>query len=112
MTSRFLVGMSVLATVAVTIGGTAVAQQLGDGRLQRIMQHIDERRSKPTDDRTMTPIAAPGNYRFGFVHDGITREYLVHVPKSYHGQPTPMLIALRSEEHTSELQSRQYLVCR
>ena len=105
MTSRFLVGMSVLATVTVTIGGTAVAQQLGDGRLQRIMQHIDERRSKPADDRSMTPIAAPGNYRFGFVHDGIAREYLVHVPKSYHGQPTPMLIALHGGGGDADFQA-------
>src|SRR3712207_9011069 len=32
-----------------------------------------------------------------------------------HGSPVggaPPLISLRSEEHTSELQSRQYLVCR
>src|SRR3712207_8720446 len=27
-------------------------------------------------------------------------------------QPVPDRVALRSEEHTSELQSRQYLVCR
>src|SRR3712207_6937448 len=26
--------------------------------------------------------------------------------------PIPILVLLRSEEHTSELQSRQYLVCR
>src|SRR3712207_8388112 len=29
-----------------------------------------------------------------------------------HAQRGPLLQALRSEEHTSELQSRQYLVCR
>jgi polyhydroxybutyrate depolymerase len=43
----------------------------------------------------MTAIRAAGDYRFSFVHDGLTRQYLVHVPKSYRpGRPTPMLLAL------------------
>src|SRR3712207_8036426 len=29
-----------------------------------------------------------------------------------YGHPAPSTLAARSEEHTSELQSRQYLVCR
>jgi polyhydroxybutyrate depolymerase len=87
------------------IGGTAVAQRLGDGRLQRIMQHVQERRSKPADDPNMTAIAAPGDYRFSFVHDGIKREYLVHVPKSYRGAPTPMLIALHGGGGDADFQA-------
>jgi polyhydroxybutyrate depolymerase len=89
MKSRFLTGLGLLAAVALSIGGAAVAQ-----RFQGIMQHLQERRSKPADDLNMTPIRAPGDYRFSFVHDGIRREYLVHVPKSYRGAPTAMLIAL------------------
>jgi polyhydroxybutyrate depolymerase len=93
MKSRFLVGATTLAAVTLTIGGTALAQRAG-GRLQVIMKQVEERRSKPADDPNMSPIRAPGDYRFSFVYDGISREYLVHVPKSYRAAPTPILIAL------------------
>jgi len=92
MKSRFKMGVAVLTAVGAIIGGTAVAQRAG--RLQQIMQHARERRSQQPADPNATPIRAPGDYRFSFVHGGLTREYLVHVPKSYRGAPTPMLIAL------------------
>jgi polyhydroxybutyrate depolymerase len=92
MKSRFLAGITLLAAVGATIGGTAVAQRAS--RLQQIMQHAQERRSQQAADPNATPIRGPGDYRFSFVHGGITREYLVHVPRSYRGRPTPMLIAL------------------
>lgn len=104
MKSRFLMGTAVLSTVAVRIGGSAVAHRAG-GRLQAIMQQIHERRSKPADDPNMSPITVPGDYRFSFVHDGLTREYLVHVPHSYHGQPTPMLIALHGGGGDADFQA-------
>jgi polyhydroxybutyrate depolymerase len=91
MKSRFLIGAAVLGAVALTIGGTAVAQRAG--MLQKMIEHAKERRAHEADPN-MSPITAPGDYRFSFVHDGITREYLVHVPTSYHGTPTPVLIAL------------------
>lgn len=92
MKSRFKIGATTLAAVALTIGGTAVAQRAD--RLQQFMERAREARSHPADPN-MTPITAPGDYRFSFVHDGLTREYLVHVPKSYGpGRATPMLLAL------------------
>ena len=40
-------------------------------------------------------IAAPGDYRFAFTHDGLRREYLVHIPKRYDpARPAPMILAL------------------
>src|SRR3712207_6963261 len=48
----------------------------------------------------------------------VLRELLVRRAVSVHGlvrprrRPRPVLGVPRSEEHTSELQSRQYLVCR
>src|SRR5882724_611350 len=93
MKSRFLVGIAVLTAVGATIGGTALAQR--SGRLQQIMERAKERRAQQPADPNMTPIAAPGDYRFSFVHGGTTREYLVHVPMSYRaGHPAPMLLAL------------------
>jgi polyhydroxybutyrate depolymerase len=105
MKSRFLTGAAILATVTMAIAGAAVAQRTGD-RLQLLRQHIQERRSKPADDPNMSPISASGDYRFSFVHDGITREYLVHVPRSYRpGRPTPMLIALHGGGGDADLEA-------
>jgi polyhydroxybutyrate depolymerase len=104
MKSRFLTGGALLGTVALTIAGSALAERTG-GRLQAIMEHAAERRSKPADDPNMTPMTAPGDYRFSFVHDGITREYLVHVPKNYHGRPTPMLVALHGGGGDADFQA-------
>jgi polyhydroxybutyrate depolymerase len=103
MKSRFLIGAATLAAVTVTICGSAAAQR--SGMLRTMMQHAQERRSKPADDPNMTPIRAPGDYRFSFAHDGITREYLVHVPKSYHGAPTPMLMALHGGGGDADFQA-------
>ncbi len=94
MRSPFQSGAAVLAAVTIAVAGTAIAQRTGE-QLQMLRQHLAERQSRAPDDPNMTPIAAPGDYRFSFVHDGLTREYLVHVPRSYRpGRPTPMLIAL------------------
>lgn len=103
MKSRFKVGVAVLAAVGATIGGTAIAQRAG--RLQQIMQHAQERRSQQPADPNATPIRGPGDYRFSFVHGGITREYLVHVPRNYRGAPTPMLIALHGGGGNSDFQA-------
>lgn len=105
MKSRFELGIALLVLIGATIGGTAVAQRLGDGSLGRIMQHIEDRRSKPADDPNMSLISRPGSYRFSFVHEGISREYLVHVPRSYSGAPMPMLIALHGGGGDADFQA-------
>jgi polyhydroxybutyrate depolymerase len=92
-----------LAAVGVTIGGTAAAQRLG--RFRQIMQMEQQRRGTVPADPNMSPVTAPGDYRFSFVHDGITREYLVHVPKSYRGAPTPMLVALHGGGGDADFQA-------
>jgi len=92
MISRTRSAAVTLAVVFITIGGSAFAQRAG--RLQQVIERARELRSRQPADPNMTPIRAAGDYRFSFVHDGVTREYLVHVPKSYHGERTPMLVAL------------------
>jgi polyhydroxybutyrate depolymerase len=75
-------------------------------RLQLLRQHLAERRAKPADDPNMTPITAPGDYRFSFEHGGVTREYLVHVPRSYSsGRPTPMLLAFHGGGGDADFQA-------
>jgi polyhydroxybutyrate depolymerase len=104
MKSRFLIGVTTLAAVAVSIGGAAGAQQRF-GRLRQIIEMERQKRGSQTTDPNATPIRGPGDYRFSFVHDGITREYLVHVPKSYRGQPTPMLLALHGGGGDADFQA-------
>lgn len=103
MNSRFLIGASMLAAVGVAIGGSAVAQRIE--RFQQIMQRAEQRRAQQQADPNMTSIAGPGDYRFSFVHDGNTREYLVHVPKSYRGASTPMLVALHGGGGDADFQA-------
>jgi polyhydroxybutyrate depolymerase len=104
MKSRFLVGVGVLAAVTVTIGGTAVAQRLGE--LQQMLKLSRDRHAALPADSSPTPITAAGDYRFSFVHDAITREYLVHVPRSYRAdRPTPMLLALHGGGGDADFQA-------
>lgn len=92
MKSRFLAGAVMLGAVELTIGGGAIAQRAG--RLRQVVERATELRSEHPADPNATVLRAPGDYRFSFTYDGIAREYLVHVPKSYQGAPTPMLVAL------------------
>ena len=103
MKSRLLAGVAVLCAVAATIGGATAAQRLG--RFQQLMERAEQRRNHRPDDPNMTPITVPGDYRFSFVHEGKIREYLVHVPGSYHGAPTPMLMALHGGGGDADLQA-------
>src|SRR4029453_15280983 len=91
MRSRMFIGAALLAAVGASIGGAALAQR--GGRLEQFLGRAHERVSRVADPK-MSPIAGPGDYRFKFVHDGIEREYLVHVPKSYRRKSVPMLLAL------------------
>ncbi|HYX46662.1 MAG TPA: PHB depolymerase family esterase [Sphingomicrobium sp.] len=102
MVSRPKVAAGTLAAVFLTIGGSALAQQAS--RWHQFIERARERRAHEADPK-MTPIHGPGDYRFSFAHGGITREYLVHVPKSYRGAPSPMLIALHGGGGDSDFQA-------
>ena len=104
MTSRAMIGSAILAAVALSVGATATAQRYG-GRLNQVIERARELRSKTPADPNATPIRGPGDYRFSFDHDGLTREYLVHVPRSYHGQKVPMLLALHGGGGDADFQA-------
>jgi polyhydroxybutyrate depolymerase len=107
MKSRFLIGAVMLASVGAVVGGAAAAQRGGErGQLiERLRQHAAERRAKAPADTNMTRITRPGDYRFSLTHGGITREYLVHVPRSYNGGPAPLLIALHGGGGDADFQA-------
>ena len=86
------------------IGGTAAAQRAG--RLQQILEHAQELRGEAARGPEHDPDPRrPATIAFSFAHDGITREYLVHVPKSYRGAPTPMLVALHGGGGDADFQA-------
>jgi polyhydroxybutyrate depolymerase len=103
MTSRFLIGVAVLSAIGMTIGGAAAAQRFA--RVEEMGQRAEQLRSAVPPDPNPTPMRGPGDYRISFVHDGITREYLVHVPGSYRGAPTPMLLALHGGGGNADFQA-------
>ena len=83
--TRSLIGALAFSAVALTMGAASLA--------------------RPADPNP-TPIAAPGDYRFSFSHGGMTRFYLVHVPRSYRpGRPTPMLVALHGGGGSAQFQA-------
>ena len=103
MKSRFLAGAALLAAVGLTIGGSAAAQRLE--RFRQMVQAEQQQRARVPANPNAARIAAPGDYRFSFVHDGIAREYLVHVPKSYRGTPAPLLVALHGGGGNADYQA-------
>lgn len=106
MASRFWIGTLVLASIALGLASTAPAQDRA-GRIKALMERAREKRSLPSDPNP-TRITAPGTYRFHFTHDGLRREYLVHVPKSAVGKPAPMLLALHGGGGDMDFQARHY----
>ena len=93
-----LMAALVVATLAVASALTVDAR---DGRLrERIRERLEERRgarAESSDAARPGPdgaIRAPGLYRYTLRHDGLEREYLVHVPKSYlRSKPMPVVFA-------------------
>ena len=55
-----------------------------------------------------TRITKPGTYRFHFIHGGLRREYLVHVPAAAIGKPAPVLLALHGGGGDMDFQAQNY----
>ena len=106
MASRFMIGGLVLASIVIGLGSAALAQDRG-GRLKALMDRAQQKRSQPSDPNP-TRIAAPGTYRFHFTHNGLRREYLVHVPAKAIGQPAPMLLAMHGGGGDMDYQAQNY----
>ena len=106
MNRRFLIGSAVLVGIFSMVGGTALAEQRG-GRGGAILQRMAEKRDQPSDPNP-TRLTRPGTYRFHFTHDGLKREYLVHVPVAALGKRAPMLLALHGGGGDMDYQASNY----
>lgn len=54
----------------------------------------------------LAPITTPGEHTYSFTHGGLTRRYLVHVPRSYQATtPTPVLLAFHGGGGHMQLQA-------
>lgn len=107
MNKRFWIGTSMLACIATAITATAPAQD----RLERIRQLRERAQMKTAraGDPRETKITASGTYRFSFLHAGLKREYIVHVPAGLpRGKPAPLLLALHGGGGDMDFQADNY----
>lgn len=59
---------------------------------ERIIKKQEEKPAPKSDRDNESKITEPGDYTKSFVHNGLTRMYKIHVPKSYNSEyPTPVL---------------------
>lgn len=105
MASRFMIGGLVLASIVLGLGTSAPAQD--PGRLKALMDRARTKRALPSDPNP-TRITAPGTYRFHFTHNGLRREYLVHVPTKAFGKPAPVVLALHGGGGDMDYQADNY----
>ena len=111
MKSRFLVGATTLA--AVIIGPRRARRWRSAPVVGCNMMHParwQERRSKPAGrSEHDADRRGPGDYRFSFVHDGLTREYLVRrAAGAIAGAPTAMLLALHGGGGDADYQADDF----
>lgn len=92
MTIGSICAVALLTSVAVVLPKRAWSD---DGALPERWKERREQKSRVADASANAKITQPGDYVFTFIHDGQTRKYRVHVPKSYNPTaPTPVLFAL------------------
>jgi polyhydroxybutyrate depolymerase len=104
--SRFLIGSTLLLAITAGLASTAPAQDRMT-EMKALMDRAREKRDEPSDPNP-TKIVAAGTYRFNFQHDGIRREYLVHVPAKALGHPAPMVLALHGGGGDMDFQAGNY----
>lgn len=105
--NRTIVGSAALAAVLLGLASAALAQDRG-GLGERLRARMAQRDTLPADPNP-TAITGPGDYRFAFEHDGLKREYLVHVPPGLSGnRPAPMVMALHGGGGGMNYQANNY----
>ena len=72
-------------------GGVTLRERL---RQRWLANHADKA-VQPAGSDNLTAIEKPGDYSYTLQHNGLTRQYRVHVPRSYNrAQPTALLVSL------------------
>jgi polyhydroxybutyrate depolymerase len=72
-----------------------------------LRERIAERRAERNAAAANKPIGGPGTYDFTLEHDGMTRMYRVHVPKSYNAaRPTPVVFSFHGGGGSAEIMSQ------
>lgn len=99
-----------ISCCALGAGAASVVHAEGDGPLrtllkQRIVKKLNEEPSvalTPTSQR----ITAPDDYVFSIKYGGVDRRYKLHVPPSYNGAPTPLIVSMHGGGGDMDYMSR------
>jgi polyhydroxybutyrate depolymerase len=91
-----------LCSLILSIASPACAEE---GTLrERIRERRAERQQQKAE--AVQPVTTAGDYSFSLVHGGLTRKYLVHVPKGYDpNRAAPVLVALHGGGGNMEFQA-------
>lgn len=94
-----------LATCVVLVGAAQVPSFAAEQR-ETLRDRFRERRAQSAEDADAKSIRAPGNHKRTLRHDGLERQYLVHVPQGYDSnKQTPLVIALHGGGGNMEIQA-------
>ena len=72
-----------------------------------IIKNIRNNPQTDDDDQT-TPYLDSGDYDFTLEHDGLERKYLLHVPQSYKGDSTPIILAFHGGMGSAKSMTENY----
>lgn len=103
-----ILSAALLAAAIATLPACAQDSERGGG----LRELIKERRAARATDVSATEgdiharISKPGDYVYTVLHDGISRKYLVHVPRSYDGsKAVPLLLSFHGGGGHMEFQA-------
>jgi polyhydroxybutyrate depolymerase len=86
--------VAIVSLLVTALSVVVTPAALSGGLRERLKERREARTSKDDVEKSIR-INGPGDYRFSMNHDGLQRQYMVHVPRRYRGdQATPMLLAL------------------
>lgn len=99
------------AALACALAGASATAAAQDGSLRERLRERRTQGQPPAVSSSATGeaparITAPGDYTFTLAHGGLTRRYLVHVPRSYQAAtPSAVLVALHGGGGDMHLQA-------
>ncbi len=103
--------LGLVVGLACGVGPAAAQSDESGGRTtlrERIKEKLSQRRAAApdADSQSTGRLEAPGNYPMSLMHDGLKRDYLIHIPTGYDpAKPTPVVFAFHGGGGSMNLQA-------